>query len=182
MITEVPGSEQLKVDLSWQPSNWLPVFIDSRLKSLAFSRKGLCDEISGSRDQYRYRYSISKCQGRYSLSAQGFLRRVFYAVSLPDFSKRHKPRRYPHALGYRFRNDFSLSLLSVSTYGRVVLEEKARVLDYHPLGHRGDSHLYPGFPEYGVLYRFRYGFIMSLAALGILKAAMLFPKVNQASG
>jgi hypothetical protein len=34
-------------------------------------------------------------------------------------------------------------------------------------------------PNIGALYRFRYGFIMALTSLGILKAVMLLPKFKQ---
>ena len=46
MITEVPGHEQLRVELPWKHSQWLPAYLDSRLQSMAISRKAFTVKYS----------------------------------------------------------------------------------------------------------------------------------------
>ena len=182
MITEVPGSEQLKVDLSWQPSNWLPVFIDSRLKSLAFSRKVFVMKYPEAGTNIDTDILFQNAKDVILYLPRAFYVGFFMPSLYLTFQKGINPggtlmRRvtgfemiflylcYPFLLmaGWFWRKKLEFWIIILWAIGGILIYTLVS-------------------PNMGALYRFRYGFIMSLAALGILKAAMLFPKVKQASG
>jgi hypothetical protein len=179
MITEVPGREQLKVELFWKSSNWLPGFIDSRLQSLAYSRKafGLKYPEAGTNIDTDILFQKAK-------DIILYLPRAFYVgLFMPSITLTFQKGITPGGTIMRRITGFEMIflylcypfLIMAAWFWRKRLE--FWIFMFWAIG--GILIFTLVSPNLGALYRFRYGFIMSLAALGLFKAAMLLPKVKQ---
>jgi hypothetical protein len=181
MITEVSGHEQLKVELSWQSSTWLPVFIDSRLQSLAFSRKAFVVKYpeAGTNIDTDILFQNAK-------DIIFYLPRALYVgFFMPSLYMTFQKSINPGGTLMRWITGFEMIFLYLCypflLMGGWFWRKRLEFWIFF-LWATGGILIYTLVsPNMGALYRFRYGFILSLAALGILKAAMVFPKVKQAA-
>ena len=176
MISEVPGQEQLKVEFSWQPSPWLPASLDSRLQSLAFSRKAFLVKYPQAGTNVDRDVNFQKAG-----DILGYLPRAFYVgFFMPTLALTFREGLNPGGTWMRWITGFEMILLCLC-YPFLVLAGWAwrKKLEYWTLmiWAFGGILVYTLVsPNIGALYRFRYGFIMTLAALGIFKALMFIPK------
>ncbi len=149
MITEVPGHEQLKVEFTWKSSGWLPVFLDSRLQSLAFSRKAFVLKYPKAGTNIDTDILFQNAKDILLYLPRAFYIGFFMPTLDLSFQKGINPGGTLMRRVIGFEMIFLYFCYPFPHPGRMVLEEKIRVLDIHPLGYRRDSYFYPGFTESG---------------------------------
>jgi hypothetical protein len=176
MITEAPAHEQSKIDFSWQSSKWLPACIDSRMQSLALLRKG-----------FVVKYPEAGTNIDTDIIFQNANEMIFYlpkALGIgfftPSLSMGFQEGRKPSGTLMRRVTAFEMIFLYLC-YPFLILAvwswRKRLELWILLVWAMGGILVYTLVsPNIGALYRFRYGFIMTLACLGVLKAVMLLSK------
>lgn len=173
MVSKTTTYNQLKVKLDWSPSNYLPTNLDSQLKSLAIDRKAFIlkyTEAGTNVDTHIIFHNV--------IDMIAYLPRAFYVgLFMPTFSITFRKGVNPGASLMRWVTGFEMIFLYL-TYPFFLLaiwlwKNRLELWVILLWGISGIILYTLVSPNIGALYRFRYGFLMTLASLGILRAGIL---------
>lgn len=176
MVSEAPANEEIKVQLHWTPFRWLPTYLDSALQSMAYRRKAFIIKYAGSGTNVDTDRIFQSAKEMASYLPRALYVGFFMPTTAITFQKGINPAGklmrwitgfemifiylcYPFLLlvVWSWRKKLELWILLLWALTGILLYALTS-------------------PNIGALYRFRYGFLMTLASLGILKAGILINK------
>ncbi|MBI4763546.1 MAG: hypothetical protein HY787_02925 [Deltaproteobacteria bacterium] len=167
MMTEAPEQDTAPVELSWKRSNWVPAFLDQRMESLAYSRKAFFVKYpeAGSTIDKDWNFHSAAEMIRY------LPRALFIGFFMPTPNLAFQKGVNPGGTAMRRITGMEMVFLYLC-YPLVALGlwrwRKKMEMWAFLLWAAGGIILYTlTSPNIGALYRFRYGFIMALAGLGL---------------
>ena len=171
--SEVPASEQLSVELKWNPTYWLPVYLDTQLQNMAITRKAFILKYPEAGTNVDSKIIFHSAREMVSYLPRALYIGFFMPTISITFQKGVKPGGtlmrwitgfemifiylcYPFLIMaiWSWRKRLELWIILFWAIGAILLYAMVS-------------------PNIGALYRFRYGFLMTLTSIGILRAGIL---------
>jgi hypothetical protein len=182
IVHETPGRPEVQISLKdipdWTPSRYLPHFIDDRLRSLAMVRNGFITFylMAGTNIDTDVSFSSWKDEFNY------LPRAIYIGFIMPNF-------QYWLSQGWEIPGTvmrrvsaiemiFLYLIYPFAIWGIWTWKNRIEIWIFLIWAITGILMYTFVTPNIGTLYRFRYGFIMSFAALGIIELSKLITKIR----
>jgi len=172
VASDAPVQEQVQVKQEWIPTPWLPKAIDSALQGLALNRQGFFIKYPGAGTNIDKEVSFHKAG-----DIAGYLFRALYiGFFMPTYQLAFQKGVNPGGTLMRWVTGGEMLFLYL-TYPFLIWaiwtwRKKLELWIVLIWGLSGLLLFALVCPNIGALYRFRYGFLMTLSAIGILRGCL----------